>query len=397
MVNILEKINSFPRSSGVYLFSNKERGVIYVGKAANLQRRVKSYYTGRRDKKTKKIAQEAENVEFITTETVIEALVEEARLIKKHDPWYNVKEKDDRSFLYIVITKEEYPRVLLQRDRERQRSNERSVFGPFIYSKEIRRALRIIRKIFPFSVHTEKEIEKGSPCFYYQMGLCPGTCAGKIKREEYLKEIRNIELFLKGKKKRVITALKKEMEKASSDLRFEEAGNIKRKLDALSYIQDTALITSKKEGEGIRIEGYDISNISGRFAVGAMVVFSGEKPCKSEYRLFKIREVVGPDDTGMMKEMIRRRMRNDWPLPSFILIDGGAGQVSAVKKVLSEEGIKIPVAGIAKGKERRYDKVVGKVPSGISKELLIKVRDEAHRFALSYHRKLRGKGFISKK
>ncbi len=397
MISIKKKIESFPLSPGVYLFSNKKRGVIYIGKAANLRRRVKSYYSGSRDKKALKIAQEAEKVEFRMTETVVEALVKEAELIKKYNPWYNVKEKDDRSFLYVVITKEKYPRVLLQRQKERKEKEERSSFGPFTSSTEIRRALRIIRKIFPFSTHTEKEIGKGSPCFYHEIGLCPGTCVGKIERKDYLKEIKNIELFLEGKKKKVLHGLKKDMEKASKELRFEEAGILKKKINALSYMQDTALITNKKEEEGIRIEGYDVSNISGSFAVGAMVVFSGGVFQKSDYRLFKIRKIIGSDDVGMIREVIERRMGNDWPLPSFIFVDGGRGQINAVEEVLEKEGVKIPVVGIAKGEKRKEDKVIGGASLNVNKDLLIKVRDEAHRFALSYHRKLRKKDFLSKK
>ena len=393
---IQKQIDEFPTTPGVYIFKNKDGGVIYIGKAANLKRRVRSYFNAR-DIKSKKITEEAKSAEFKETETVIEALIKEAELIKLYRPIFNIKEKDDRSFLHVVITKEEYPRVLLVRGKDLEKQNVRSFFGPFVFSSEIRNALKIVRKIFPYSTHTEKEIKKGEPCFYYQIDLCPGTCVGEIGKREYLKNIKNIEMFFKGKKKKIISKLKKEMKEAGNRLEFEKAEELKKKIKALMFIQDTALMAGRKSSEKSdkpRIEGYDISNISGDLAVGAMVVFKGSSLQKKEYRLFKIRSVRGPNDTEMLKEVIERRMKNDWPLPALIVVDGGKGQVNAVKKALEKEGLLIPVVGIAKGEDRKGESVVGKNPLGVGKETLLKTQREAHRFAINYHRSLRKKSFL---
>ncbi len=394
MKSVQEQIKKLPDTPGVYIFKNDKEKVIYVGKAANLKRRVGSYFSGKAAGKPAIIYKETKRVEFEKTGTVIEALIIEANLIKKFSPKYNVKEKDDRSFLYLVITKDDYPRVLLQRGRGLNKKNVRSVFGPFIFSSEIRSALRIVRKIFPFSTHTKKEIEGGRPCFYRQINLCPGTCAGEIGKKKYLKEVRNIELFFKGKKKKIVSNLKKEMKRESENMEYEKAGEIKRKINLLSHIQDIAVLKKEEKEEKVRIEGYDVSNISGSLAAGAMVVFEGNFPRKKEYRKFKIRSIKKPDDIKMLKEVAERRLKNDWKLPHLILVDGGKGQVSAVEDALKKEGLDIPVVGIAKGKNRKKEEVVGRIPSGIKKETLVKVRDEAHRFAVAYHKNLRKKEFL---
>jgi len=199
------------------------------------------------------------------------------------------------------------------------------------------------------------------------------------------------------------------MTRASKKLEFEKAEKLRRQIFALKHIQDVALIGDNDLNSqfsilnsNYRIEGYDISNISGSFAVGAMVVFFDGKPDKDEYRKFKIRTVMKPDDVGMLKEVLSRRFKSAslsginlqknkrWALPNLILVDGGKGQVNVVNSVLAECGLRVPVVGVAKGSKRKRNDVVGKVPRGIEKKLLIQVRDEAHRFAISYHKKLRG-------
>jgi len=388
-----EEIKNIPENPGVYIFKNVKGEVIYVGKAANLRRRASSYFSGRNIKDSR-IAEEARDIEYEETETVIEALIREAELIKKYRPSYNIKENDDRSFLHVVITDENYPRVLLTRGKDLENYKKRSVFGPFVYSSEIRNALKIIRRIFPYSTHTEKEIGKGRGCFYHQINLCPGVCAGKMSRSEYLKNIRNIELFLKGKRKEIISRLTKRMKEASKKMEYEKAEEFKRKIDALSYIQETALLSKKEKGDGVlRIEGYDVSNISGDLSVGSMVVFKGGEPSKSDYRLFNIRSVRGPNDIDMIKEILRRRVENNWPLPSVIVVDGGEGQVNGTKEVLGEKGLDIPVVGIAKGVDRKGERMVGDSVK-VEKDILIKVQREAHRFALSHHRRTRKKNFL---
>jgi excinuclease ABC subunit C len=400
MENWKEKLNKLPLTSGVYLFKDKEKKVLYVGKATNLKKRVQSYFVLTKNSKNIQITKKSETIDFIETETVIEALIKEAEIIKKYRPPYNIKENDDRSFLYVLITKEEYPRVLLKRGKEIKKDEKGKVFGPFVYSSEIRSALKIIRKIFPYSTHTKKEINTKKPCFYYQINLCPGVCVGSISKEEYKKNIKNIEMFFEGKKKKIISFLKKQMEEESKAMKFEMAEELRKKINSLLYIQDVAILKKKennfqkKKKDLFRIEGYDISNISGEFSVGSMVVFDDERPLKSEYRLFKIKNVSGPNDTEMLKEVVRRRLKNKWELPKLIVVDGGKGQVSAVKSVLKEEKIKIDVLGIAKGKDRKKEEVIGELNPLIKKETLLLVQDEAHRFAINYHRKIRGDNFL---
>ena len=391
---IEEKIEKLPNSPGVYIFKNKEGEIVYIGKAGKLTKRVKSYFLDSADPRAKRMVKDVFNIDYKTTETVIEALILEAKLIKKHEPFYNIKQKDDKSFLYVVITDEKYPRVILKRGREKK--DGRLVFGPFVSSSAIRQALRIIRKIFPYNTHTEKQLKRMKrPCFYYQIGLCPGACADDLNREEYMEDIKNIELFFEGKKKQVLKSLEERMNQASESQNYEKAQKLKKQINSINHIYDTALITPPElEEEKMRIEGYDISNMGGKLATGSMVVFKGSRPQKREYKKFKIKTVKSTDDIGMMREVLERRFDNSWELPSVLLVDGGKAQVALAKSVLDENGLEIPVVGIAKGEKRNKNELVGdKV--GVKKKTLIKVRDEAHRFAQKYHKKLREKDFLS--
>lgn len=380
--------------------------IIYVGKAGSLKKRVSSYFLKAHDGKIEKLISEIKKIDYIETATAIEALILESQLIKKYNPPYNFKSKDDTSFWYVEITKEDFPRVLLVRGKDLAEKKGSETFGPFTNASDLRAALRIIRKIFPYSTHDESKIGKARrPCIDAQINLCPGTCVGGIDKKSYEKNIRNIRLLFRGKKEKLIQTLEKDMLKASKALDFEEAEILKRQLFALSHIQDIALITnpdlSGLDDKKPRIEGYDISNISGDSAVGSMVVFSGDRPVKNAYRKFKIRTINQPDDTGMLKEMIERRANRipptgNWPAPDLILVDGGRGQVNVTKAVLENAGIKIPVVGIAKGPTRKKNEFIGSIPKGISEETLIRVRDEAHRFAISYHKQLRSANFIKR-
>lgn len=411
-----------PPAPGVYIMKNAKGEILYIGKAGNLKRRVSSYFQKRHEYRIEKLVNQIKKIDYKKTDTVLEALILESELIKKHQPPFNVLEKDDKSFLYAEITKEKFPRVLLVRGKDRP-IGER--YGPFVSGSAIREALKIIRRIFPYSIHASPQ---NRACFDFSIGLCPGACIGAISQKDYAKNIKNIKLFFAGKKKKILESLKKEMKILSKNLEFEKAEKTKHQIFALQHIQDTAFISEESilqpSAEGgsssggktcnlqpsFRIEGYDISNISGTSAVGSMVVFSAEggnfRPKKSDYRKFKIYSVKGPDDTGMLKEVLSRRLKHkEWPSPDLILIDGGRGQVNAAKSVLAETGLKVSVVGIAKGPKRKNNLLVGdiqklqntndreqsvtEVKKRISLKTLIQVRDEAHRFAISYHRKLR--------
>ena len=401
-MNLYSKL---PETPGVYIMKDAAGKILYIGKAVNLRRRVSSYFTHPHDTRIEGLVREIKKIDFKRTDTGIEALILESELIKKHQPPFNIKEKDDKSFLYVGITAERFPRVLLVRGKDTGEGERfRKIHGPFTSASSIREALRIIRKIFPYATHPEPEKPQARPCFDYQIGLCPGTCIGAVSRKDYLKNIRNIELFFGDKKERIMKNLEREMKAASKALNFERAGELKRQLFALQHIQDVAVISDDKvadiknpkiKNQKYRIEGYDISNISGTSAVGSMVVFTNNEPDKKEYRKFKIKTIFQSNDFGMLQEILERRLKNSWSLPDLFLIDGGRGQVSAVRGILSKAGIKIPVIGIVKGPERKRNDIIGKIPSFTDLQTLIKVRDEAHRFAITYHKKVRSREFMN--
>ncbi len=375
---------------------NAAGGILYVGKAANLRRRVSSYFLRPHDARIESLVHEIVTIDHEDTDTAIEALILESTLIKRHMPPYNIREKDDKTFLYVVFTKDAFPRVLLVRGKDLA-GDEKELYGPFVSASSARAALRIIRKIFPWSDHIVAGKKGDKPCFNCQLGLCPAVCTGGITKTDYAKNIRNLKLFFKGEKKKIIRSLEVDMQKYAKALQFEKAESAKRKLFALQHIQETALIGKDEDSGGPigRIEGYDISNISGTNAVGAMVVFTGGVPDKVEYRTFNIRTVKGPDDVGMMREVLTRRFENKvWPLPDGILVDGGLGQVNMAREVLAEFKLKIPVVGIAKGADRKNNIFMGMMPKCATKEVLIKVRDEAHRFSRARHIRRRAKDFL---
>ncbi len=403
-VNLVQKI---PESPGVYLMKDSSGKILYIGKAANLKRRVSSYFNRPHDSRIENLVRRIAKVGFKQTDSALEALILEAKLIKRHQPPFNIKEKDDRSFLYLEITDEDFPRVRLVRNKDKVRGKR---FGPFVLGKEAKEAARILRRIFSWNVHPPEKIGKfGRPCLDYQINLCPGTCVGAVSKTEYRKTIRRLVSFLSGRKSQLIKALEKEMRELSERLEFEKAASLKKQIFALRHLRDAALIsqepvdgagcsaTGKARKTAKRIEGFDISNTAGQSAVGAMVVFKNGQPAKSEYRRFRIKTFSQPNDVGMIKEIVRRRFRRSktkqpaWPAPDLILIDGGKPQVNAVKEVLEELSLKIPVVGIAKGPARKKNEVIGKIPAGIKKSVLVKVRDEAHRFAINYHKKLRSR------
>lgn len=392
-----------PETPGVYLMKNASGETIYVGKAANLRRRVSSYFSRPHDSRIERMVSVIAAVEHRPTDTAIEALILEAQLIKELVPPYNVREKDDKSFLCVEILREPFPRVILARGKDAVQGVR---FGPFTSASALRDALRIIRRIFPWNTHPPEKVGTfPRPCFDYEIGLCPGTCVGKADRAGYARTISHLKLFLEGRKARLIALIEREMKAAAKRQDFEEAEKLKRRLFSLRHIQDVAIIreatlpsSAEDKTEEYRIEGYDISNISGASAVGSMVVFVNGRPDKSQYRKFRIRGEEAPNDVGMLREVLGRRFRRSgeegWPLPHLVLVDGGIGQVNAARSVIKEAGLNIPIVGMAKGPARKRTDVIGRVPLGADLKTLVAVRDEAHRFAISYHKSLRGRRFF---
>jgi len=386
---------------GVYFMKDAKGGILYIGKAGNLKRRISSYFIRPSSERIEKMVSHIRSIETKETDSALEALILESALIKKHQPPFNVREKDDTSFLYVVITHELFPRVLLVRGKDLE-ATKGIQFGPYVSSSSIREALRILRKIFQWNMHSAEKIGTyKKPCFEYEIGLCPGTCVGVVDDSEYKKIIKKLILFFEGKKERIINELEREMRVASKQLEFESANKLKKQIFALTHIRDTALIASdnfqSNSQTSLRIEGFDISNISGMSAVGSMVVFVNGVPVKNQYKKFKIKTVEGPNDVQMLREVLMRRFRHiEWPFPDCILIDGGKPQVNEAIKTLKGMKISIPVVGIAKGEKRDKNEFIGNIPKGISENTLISIRDEAHRFAIKYHKELRAKKMMEK-
>ncbi|MBI2109362.1 MAG: UvrB/UvrC motif-containing protein [Parcubacteria group bacterium] len=432
MSSLLEKAKKLPDSPGVYMFLGKKRRVLYVGKATSIRDRVRSYFNKdiveSRGPLIQKMLSEAKTVDCIKTDSVLEALILEANLIKKYQPIYNTKEKSDKSFNYVIITDEDFPRILLVREKEILQNkisnhksdilNLKSAFGPFPQGSTLKEALKIIRKIFlfrdtcipPHKKYTDKleyigmSFKKGlgKPCFNRQIGLCPGVCTGEISKKEYQNTIRNIKFLFEGKKKTIIKKLTSEMNAAAKKREFEKAGEIKKTLFALKHIQDISLIKpttypglAKRSGAGnlqpttFKIEAYDVAHMAGKHIVGVMVVIEDGVVKKSDYRKFNIKTVETGNDVGALKEIIERRLGHaEWPLPRLFVVDGGKAQVNAVEHIFKKYEIQIPVVGVVKNEHHRPKNILGnrRIIENNEKEILL-ANSEAHRFAVAFHRK----------
>lgn len=374
---------------------NELREVIYVGKATSLKHRVLSYFQKNLPDKTLRQMQDVVKIDFQETDSTVEAILLESRLIKKYSPKYNIREKDDKSRVYVHITKEDFPRLYMLRETDLIKIKEKKpiLYGPFLSAMSLNTALELIRKIIPFRSCNKLPNKK---CLYGYIGLCPAPCMGVISKSDFRKNVRLVRDFFEGKKGRVVSLLNKEIKILAKEKKYEQAAKVRDRLLALEHLKQAFAIKQDTTSIYGRIEGYDISNISGAYAVGSMVVFIDGAPEKSEYRKFKIKSVKGANDVGMMKEILRRRFRNDWDLPELILIDGGKGQVNAAAYIVKQMNLNIPIAGIAKGPDRKKDEIITSQTLPRSETALFKqVRDEAHRFARGYYERLHRKAMKS--
>ncbi len=440
MLNIQSQLAALPDNPGIYLFYDAQKELIYVGKATSLKSRVRSYFRLKRaTRPIEAMMHEVVNIKYKNTDSVLEAVILEANYIKTYLPKYNVLGKDNRSWNYIVITRDEYPEVktIRQHEYELKKRAEKAglkyqegefdlkqfayVFGPYP-GLNTKAALKILRSMFHFS---SCKPDQKRPCLYYQMGQCLGVCVRAISPKEYKqKVIAPLVMFLKGQKKLLVRALERQMKIASKQQNFEEAGRLRDQLTSLYRIQDITLInksmvevTPEEKQEAstptkFRIEGYDISNLGTTGKVASMVVFDSAGPLKDQYRKFKIKTVEGQSDVDCLEEVMRRRFKHDeWQFPSMLLIDGGRPQVNRVEKVLQELHVLIPIVGIAKGPDRKKNEFTfplslfaddEKIAQDIREsrrafvswvnehqEILIRVRDEAHRFAITFQKSLR--------
>jgi len=411
LIMLRKKIGEAPDTSGVYLMKNKEGKVIYVGKAKSLKKRLLNYVGRNLDTKTVMLMSNVADIEYRFAPTESLALLLEAGLVHKYEPKYNVSLRDDKSFPLVKITNEEFPAVCITRKRELDRAK---YFGPYTSVWLLREALKIIRKRFPY--RSCKQMPRKA-CMYYRIGLSPAPCIGKINKREYRKRIKNISLILEGKTEILARKLLREMALKAKKHEFEEAAIIRDQVNALSAIaQNYAGLPNESELTDLmnllqlkklpeRIEAFDISNILGREATGSMVSFYRGLPDKNNYRRFRIKTINAIDDYGMLAEVVRRRysrlVKDSLPLPDLIIIDGGKAHLLTADRELVKLGINsIPLASFAKEEEHIYlrDKLrpIKLVSDTPALNLIRRVRDEAHRFAVAYHHILRRKKIIGK-
>jgi len=424
-----EKLKQLPAEPGVYLYKDSAGKIIYVGKAAILKNRVRQYFQKSRtpDAKTEALVVEISDVDWITVDTELDALFLEAELIRRYKPRYNILLRDDKSSGFIRVDyNSPHPTVTVTR---RPLDDGAKYFGPYFSVFSVKKALLYLRRAFPYSTHTGNMPRRA--CLQYHLGLCPGLEEGKTSLQDYRENLRKLMDYFKGNRKVLIKQVEKDMYTAAKRSQFEEAAKLRKQLFALRGLtkqivfSDTEFMDlSKDEGmAGLadllglatpprRIEGYDISHMSGTDTTASMVVFTNGMPNKAEYRKFKMR-IPGNDDFAHMNEAITRRLSEknvkQWGLPDLFLIDGGKGQLSAAVAARNAANKQhIPMIGLAKREEeivihneeslaeyRGLDNHGGQKPgdftlvllpkSSHTVKLLQRIRDESHRFAVSYH------------
>lgn len=433
-----EKLKNLPNQAGVYFHKDKTGQIIYVGKAAILKNRVRQYFqkSRRRDPKTEALVAEIHDTDWVTVESELDALFVEAEMVRRYMPRYNILLRDDKSSLYVRINyNDPYPSVTVT---HRPLDDKAEYFGPFFNGGEIKRALRYLRKPFPYSTHSGVIPKRA--CLQYHLGLCPGLEEHKTSLSDYRANLRKLMQFLRGEREKVILKMEDDMQKAAKKQDFETAAKIRNQYYALKALSKQIVFSdhefldiSKDRGlQGLadllglkdvprRIEGYDISHMQGTDNVASMVVFTNGLPDKANYRKFKMR-IPGNDDFAHMHEAITRRSSEKnvkaWGVPDLFLIDGGKGQVAAAIRARDEMGVSRPMVGLAK-REEEIVVHLEKSQVNVSKielynqraivnesddfimillprssdivKLLQRIRDESHRFAVSYHSVLKGK------
>jgi excinuclease ABC subunit C len=490
MSNLKETIKNLPAMPGVYHFLDAEKTVLYVGKAKNLRNRLRQYFLKElgRGPAIEQMVRLASEIKYIETDSEIEAVILEAELIRKLKPKYNVRLKDDKSFLAIkiakkshssgkdtgiqtigmiesgvcmtpdVISKEAYPAVEFVRYKNID-LNDKSAdyFGPYPSGLLLKKSVNFLRKVFPFrdcsKAKWASQSKKCRPCIYGDIRVCSAPCCGWTDEEHYNRNILYLKNFLRGKKKEIVKSLEKEMKQLSEARDFERAALVRDNLAALGHLKEVAIglrddVFDREKILFKRIECYDISNISGEYATGSMVVMTDGKIDKDEYRKFKIRSCSHPDsllrrsrpflrhserseespctkvdrsfansqddnnlvaelpnnDLSRLQQVLERRLANDWPLPDLVVIDGGPLHLRVAKEVAKEFKFDFPIISISKGPERKKNDFhfsnsdIAKYFQGNTtlQNICIQARDESHRFAIEYYRKLHAKDMLEK-
>lgn len=463
--SLKNQIDSLPKLPGCYLYKDSEGNIIYVGKAKNLLNRVRSYFTNydRLDPKTQTLIENIDSLDYVTVDTETDALILETNLIKKYKPKFNRMMIDDKNYSFIKITKELIPRIKVVREIKEDKAE---YFGPYPSQFPAKEVLRNIRKIFPYRTCNRSMLRDDSdniicsdkkPCLYYRIGLCQAPCANKISISDYKKSILDIAKFLRGEKSGILQNLEKDLAVSAKKLEFERASVLRDKIMNIRSVLrninigtsvDDIYVAKQKELEKknavrelffhldipypenrdfIKIECYDISNLQGTNAVGAMVVMIDGVPRPDLYKKFRIRSKDTPDDFLMHQEMMSRRLAraeetlhsiegridhidNSWDLPDLFIIDGGKPQLTSIVEIFQKYSLPISnLTALAKREEILYmideensdleEKVYSFKEVKLSQKsealkLVQRIRDESHRFGISYHRKLRSKQFL---
>lgn len=421
------KIKKLPIQPGIYLMLGLRKKVIYIGKARNLKERVSNYFQAGliQDPKTAYLVKKIKDIDYIPTDSELDALLLEARLIRQIKPKYNIQLKDDKSLPLLTIdSRDDFPRVFISRLRGKK---DHTYFGPFSNVRELRSAVKSLQRIFKFRIcsRTITERKPSKVCLLYHINQCTAPCAGKTSKAGYKDIIKNLTHLLKNNKKKAVSALSEKMRLLSESRDFEKAADLRDQINALRGLSQKSKIAEFYEGShsppnpdkrlldlqallGMakipkKIEGIDISDIKGRDAVGSLVTFIDSKPYKNGYRKYKIKYSKDgkTDDYQRMSEVLKRRLNNKSnPLPDILLIDGGRGHLSVIEKVFAKCKITPPM--IVALSKHKGDHIVTNSQSKLANPkkhasgfgLLQYVRDEAHRFAQKYHHYLRGRSTL---
>ncbi len=419
---LLQKLKTLPAAPGVYFHKDANDEIIYVGKAAVLKNRVRQYFHHtKKDPKTEALVREIADTDWIVVDTEMDALFLESEMIKRYMPKWNILLRDDKTVSYVRIDmKSEVPYVSFTRTPQDDKA---TYVGPFYGKSAVEKALRILRKVFPYY---DKPYD-GKKTLNTDLGLTPGIEVGKSTPKEYKKNLRKLILYLEGGRHKLLQELEKQMLSAAKAENFEEAAEARKQLFGLKELQKK-IVFSDKEFLDIssdhaltdlqamlrlpeppkRIEGYDISHQSGTNVVGSMVVFTNGASDRSEYRKFKLRRQTN-DDTANLREVLERRLKHEeWPFPNLVILDGGIGQVNAVKELLDAHNI--PVIGRDKSGDHTRNAAVRIIvpttpenpepralllaPDSHVAKLIARIDDEAHRFAITYHSLLKRKNML---
>ncbi|PIR87568.1 MAG: hypothetical protein COU10_03920 [Candidatus Harrisonbacteria bacterium CG10_big_fil_rev_8_21_14_0_10_45_28] len=392
-----------PNAPGVYFFLGAKKEILYIGKATSLRSRVRSYFVSdlldKRSALIENMVLEAKKVEWTVTDSVLEALILETNLIRTHKPKFNTRSKDDKSYNHLIITNEEFPRVLVVREKDiTENYTDAEIkydFGPFTSGGLFRDALKIVRKLFQFYDTKNpvgakiSKLASGKIDFNRQIGLYPDIQS----KAEYNRTIRHIKLFFEGKKDIILKELEREMSRLAKQQKFEEANIIKRKIFALNHIQDVALLKSEhkvyRDNRTVRIEAFDIAHLDGEDMVGSMTVVEGGEAKKSEYRKFKIKTLSDANDPAALREILDRRFGHpEWPSPQIIVVDGSTAQKNAAERVVRQRGLVIPVVAVVKDDRHKASRLIG--PKNLLETYKLDIlyaNAESHRFAINFFRK----------